>query len=181
MGALVVTVVVVVAFVVFRNVFSDEPDTVVPDAVEYLPTVQQVQAAGDITPVYPAQVPDGWIVSAVRLEPDDTFRFELNFFTGGDDFVGLRQQDVPVEELLDTYVDDDTVSDDDLTGVGSLAGTWEGWRDSGGDHAFSAEVDGTTVLVFGDVPAAELADLVGRLTDEDLPGSGATPAPSPTG
>ena len=64
-GALVITVVAVVAFVGFRALVSDQPD-VEPEAVDYLETVGLAQD-GDVEPVYPAELPEGWI--ATRAEP----------------------------------------------------------------------------------------------------------------
>ncbi len=177
-GSMIVMVLAVVAFVLFRSVFSDDLDQGRPDPIDYLPSLQQLQANG-YDAVYPPTLPEGWIVTSLDVDPGDRPAYGLNFFTGDDKFVGLRQADEDVEDLLAEFVDEDVTEQQALTGV-ALGGTWEGWSDDGGDHAYSTTFGDDTVLVFGDVPADDLADLVALLTADALPAPGAaSPSPAP--
>lgn len=167
-GAMIVMVLVVVGFVLYRGLFSDPPELSV-DAVDYRAEVADLQANG-LDVVYPATLPDGWKATRVPFEPGEKPRFGINFFTDDDDFVGLRQVEEDVDDLLEESGVEDADEADPLTGVGGVASTWEGWSDpNDGDHAFTAEVGGRTVLVYGDVPADELAELVGLLTEAPVP------------
>jgi Protein of unknown function (DUF4245) len=172
-GSMIVIVLVVIGFVVFRGAFSKDIDEGAPDAIDYLETVEQYQAGG-LTVVYPETLPDGWIVTradAERVErPGDQPALGIDLYTDDDRYVGIKLADEDVDDLLEEYVDDDPAEDDPLTGAGGVAADWEGWSDDGGDHAFTAVYGDRTLLVFGSVSADELADVVGRLTDELRPG-----------
>ena len=173
-GAIIIIVVVVLGFVVFRGVFSDAPEQDIPE-VDYREQVLGLQSNG-VDTVYPTDLPEGWRATEVRFEPGDSPRLELNFFTDGNDFVGLRLVDEEVEDLLEEAGLDRPVEEEPLVGVGDVAEQWDGWSDEDGDHAYSAEVGGATVLLYGSVSADVLADVVGRLSTEPLP----TPGPSPS-
>ncbi len=138
--------------------------------------MQGLQANG-LDLVYPPTLPEGWIVTDIRPTFGDRPTVGINLYTAEDTFVGIRQQDASVDDLLSTYVDDNPADEAPLDGVGELSATWQGWSDGGGDHAYSTEVGGDTVLVFGDVPAAELAELVALLTTDPVPGTTTSPTP----
>lgn len=178
-GAMIVIVLVVVGFVVYRGLFSDPQERRV-ESVDYLTDVRQLQESG-FEAVYPATLPEGWRATEVRVvDPGEDPGLALNFFTDDDDFVGVRQVDEDVDDLLAASGVDDADEADPLEGVGDLAPTWAGWSDPDGDHAYSAEVGDRTVVVYGSVPAARLADLVGRLTRAPVPtpSGSATPGPA---
>ncbi|MDO9456939.1 DUF4245 family protein [Nocardioides sp.] len=178
-GAMIVIVLVVVGFVVYRSIFSDPPVQPIPD-VDYRAQVLDLQVNGLDDVVYPADLPDGWRSTEVRFKPGQDQRLEINFFTDDKDFVGLRQVDEDVEDLLEESGVEDAAEEDPLTGdaAGSVADRWDGWSDEDGDHAYSAEVGSQTVLVYGSVSAGDLADLVGRLTTDALPSPSASSSPS---
>ena len=175
-GAMIIIVLMVLAFVVYRGIFRDPPETELA-TVDYRDEVLGLQANG-VGVVYPESLPDGWRSTEVRDVPSEQPRFELNFFTDDDNFVGLRQVEEDVDDLLEEAGIDEPREEDPLTGdaAGDVVSQWDAWSDDDEDHAYSAEVDGRTVLVYGSVSAEDLADLVGRLSTDPLP----TPAPSPT-
>ncbi|MCW2814093.1 MAG: hypothetical protein JWN84_1548 [Nocardioides sp.] len=175
-GAMIIIVLMVLAFVVYRGIFRDPPETEL-GTVDYRDEVLGLQS-NDVDVVYPDSLPEGWRATEVRYVPSEQPRFELNFFTDDDNFVGLRQVEEDVEDLLEAAGIEEPREEDPLTGdaAGDVVTQWDAWSDPDGDHAYSAEVGGRSVLVYGSVSAADLADLVGRLTDDALP----TPAPSPT-
>ena len=174
-ASVVVIVVLVVGIFVLRDLVFGTPPERRPESVEYLDSVQGLQQNGfDV--VYPVSLPEGWIVTEVGAELGERPSYRFNLYTADEEFVGIRQESLEsarLEELLEQYVDESTRSEDPLTDVGDLAPTWEGWSDDGGDLAYSAEIAGTTVLVFGDVPVDELSDLVSRLGTDEI----ATPDP----
>jgi hypothetical protein len=166
-GAMLITVVAVVAFVGFRTLVSDEPD-VEPEAVDYLETVGLAQD-GDVEPVYPAALPDGWIATRAEVLPDAPPGFDLAMLTDDEAFVGMVWSGEPIDDLLVERVDDEDVEDaEPLTVDGSVARRWEGYADPGGDLAYAAEVGDHAVLVYGSASADDLRAIVESLTTAPL-------------
>jgi hypothetical protein len=85
--------------------------------------------------------------------------------TDAGDFVGVRQEDAPLDDLLTTYVDEQTVKGSPITVTGSVARRWQAYADEGGDHAYAAELGNDEVLVYGSAPTADLRRVLGLLTD----------------
>jgi hypothetical protein len=160
---MVITVVAVVGFVAFRSLFTDEPE-VRPEAVDYLEIVGLAQDAA-IRPVYPEELPEGWIATRAEVLPDEPPAFDLALLTDDDEFVGVVWSTDSLDSLLAERVDDEDVEDaDPLTVRGSVARTWEGYADAGGDRAYAAEVGRRTVLVYGSASDEELRGIVAALT-----------------
>lgn len=176
-GAMLVIVVLVLGIVGVRSLFSADADQGPPPEVDYLDQVLVLQQSGEDV-VYPASLPDGWYAKGIDIDPDDRPTFRINFVTDDEKFVGLRQRDESVDDLLDDNTNGDLEEIDPLTGVGDLGVTWQGWSADGGDNAYSTEVGGQTVIVYGDVSADELTSLIELLTVDPLPG--ATPSPAST-
>ncbi|WP_134764803.1 DUF4245 family protein [Nocardioides sp. 1609] len=184
-GAMVVAVIIVLVLVVARGLLSSDVDNTDRPAVDYLENVEQLQRS-DIGVVYPASLPSGWSVTAVDVadieRPGALPAIGFDLLTDDDKYVGIKVEQESADDLLEEYVDEDPAEADPLTGAGGpgLTTDWAGWEDDGGDRAFTATYgEDRTVLVLGAVPADELADLVGRLTDATLPGVTPQAAPSP--
>ncbi len=171
--AMVVTVVAVGAIVILRSLLSTDVE-IEPDNVDYLEKVAQAQGAG-LEPVYPPTVPEGWQATGAEVTPGDPPGFGLTFLTDDDKFIGLRQVDDDVDDLLEEEVDESTDEGDPFEVSGSVASTWETYSDDGGDLAYAAEVGEMIVLVYGSADREDLEQLVGSLTTRPLPSS----APSP--
>jgi hypothetical protein len=171
--AMVVTVVAVVALVLLRSLISADVE-IEPENVDYLEKVEQAQDAG-LEPVYPPALPEGWQATGAEVTPGQPPGFGLTLLTGDEKFVGLRQENDSIDDLLDEYVDDGTDEGDPFEVTGSVAPTWETYSDTGGDLAYVAEVGETIVLVYGSADRADIEELVGSLTTRPLP----TSAPSP--
>ncbi len=67
LGALLVTLLVIGAFVAFRALNRDELETS-PDSVDYLEQAALAQEAG-LDVVYPRDLPDGWQATNVEVVP----------------------------------------------------------------------------------------------------------------
>jgi hypothetical protein len=165
-GSMIVLVLVVLGIVVFRGAFRETPEYK-PDHIDYLELVTSIQQAG-LTPVYPAELPDGWYVKDATFTPGDRPVFDLAMTTADDQFAGLHQEDRSLDELVDTYVGDDATQGDDVDVSGTVAPTWQTFSDPGGDHAFAAQVGDDTILVYGSAPDDELRGLVESLTTAEL-------------
>jgi hypothetical protein len=163
-ASLVVTVLAVGAFVALRAFGSDDLE-VRPEPVDYLSVVDAAQDAG-IDVVYPPTLPRGWEATSVDYAPGGRLDWGIGTLTDDGKFAGVRQADDSVDDLLDAWVDADPVEGDPIEVPGAVVRQWRSWSDSGGDHAFSAELGDTTVLVFGSASVDDLRDLLGRLTLE---------------
>jgi hypothetical protein len=161
-GALIVTVLVVLAFVAWRGLFrGDAEDT--PVAVEWQDSVQLAQQA-DLRVVHPRDLPAGWTATSVDLQAGDDPRWGLGVLTADGDFVGIRQQDASIDDLVEQYVDEKAESGDDASVPSEVADTWQTFTDSGGDHGYATEVGDEAVLVYGSAPVADLETYLGLLT-----------------
>jgi hypothetical protein len=168
-GALLVTLLAIGAFVAFRALNRDQPDGS-PDPVDYLEQVGYAQEAG-IDVVYPSSLPKGWYATSVTLGQQQPPAWGIGMLTDSGSFVGIRQEQDDVDDLLATYVDEEHVDDaPSLSVEGSIAPQWQGYTDDGGDRAYAAEVDGETVLVYGSASEADMRTVVESLTTQRRPG-----------
>jgi len=166
LGAIIVLVLVVVAFVLVRGTFRETP-TYEPEPIDYLALVTSVQETGAV-PAYPEALPDGWFVKDAAFTPGDRPVLDLAMTTADERFAGLHQEDRSVDELVGTYVGGDATEGDPVQIAGTVAAQWQTFSDPGGDHAFAAEVGEETVLVYGSASEDELRALVESLTTDRL-------------
>jgi hypothetical protein len=162
-GSMIVLVLAVLAFVLFRGVFRDNEAAEV-EPVDYLSVVGPAQDAG-LRVVYPPSLPEGWKATSVAYDPSTRAAWGIGMLTDEGRFVGVRQEDDDLESLLDTYVDDDAVEGDTVTVDGAIVSEWQEWSDDGGDHAYAATIGDFEVLVFGEAPVEDLLTVVRSLTD----------------
>jgi hypothetical protein len=163
-GSLLVTLLFVGAYVAFRALTREELE-VKPEPVDYVATVANLQRS-DVEVVYPKDLPEGWIASSLDVVPGDDPAFGVGMLTDDGEFVGVRQEDAPLDNLLTRYVDDEPTEGEVLTVTGSVARTWRSFTDSGGDLAYAAELGDDEVLVYGSASAADLRELIGLLTTD---------------
>jgi hypothetical protein len=153
-GAMLVVVVVVVAFVALRGLNREQPD-VRPEPVDYLAAVEQARSAG-ITPVHPPALPDGWIATSVHVAAVDSPEWGMGVLTDDGAFVGLRQEDVGVDSLVSTYVDEEATRGNEVDLEGELPGPWQSWSDEGGDVGYTTELGDEALLVYGSAPRRDV-------------------------
>jgi hypothetical protein len=171
--AMVVTIAAVIVLVLVRSLLSTDVE-VEPADVDYLEKVEQAQDAG-LTPVYPPALPEGWQATGAEVTPGQPPGFGLTLLTDDDKFVGVRQENDSVDDLLEEYVVEETDEGEPFVATGSVARTWETYSDERGDLAYAAEVGETTLLVYGSADRADIEGLVGSLTTRLL----TDPSPSP--
>jgi hypothetical protein len=165
-GALLVTLLVILAFVGFRALNRSNLD-VKPERVDYLAQVHYAQQAGSDV-VYPARLPSGWYATQVTLSPGTPSELELSMLTGDGAYVGFVESPESLPDLLSTYVDPHATGGPTTTVTGSVVARWSTWKDGGGDTALAAQRgqgrDRQSLLVFGTVTQAQLEDLASSLT-----------------
>ncbi len=165
-GAMLVLLLAVTIFLVFREAFRTTPRFEV-EPVDYLEVVEVVQAEdGQI--VYPAELPDGWVAKNVQYSPGERPVWTLAMDTADGSFVGIRQEDEDAEDLVEEWIDENAADDGSAEVDSPVATTWQVWSDEGGDLGYSTEVGGQTVLVYGSASAADQEALLALLTTERL-------------
>lgn len=161
-GALIVTVVVVVAFVAWRGLFRGEADDT-PTPVDWQDSVEVAEQAG-LEVVHPLELPAGWTATSVDLRAGDDPEWGMGVLTDDGSFIGIRQQDAAVDELVRRYVDEEAEAGPDAAIASDVTGTWQTWTDSGGDHGYSAEIGDEALLVYGSASVEDIEAYVGLLT-----------------
>ena len=161
-GALIVTVLFVVAFVAWRSLFRTDVDDT-PVAVDWQESVKLAEQA-DLRVVHPRELPAGWTATSTDLSAGDDPRWGLGVLTEDGDFVGIRQQDSSVDDLVDLYVDEKAEAGDDADVPSEISDTWQTFSDAGGDHGYATEIDDEAVLVYGSAPVDDIEAYIGLLT-----------------
>jgi hypothetical protein len=160
-GALIVTLVVIAAFVAFRALNRDDLE-IKPEPVDYLGSVKYIEQSGDSV-VYPPALPKGWICTTAHYAPGRHPEWDLGVLTDAGTFVGLREEDAPVDELVRDYVDKNAAEGPPVHLDSPLGRQWRTFTDSGGDYALVVERDDETLIVYGSADDQEIRDFAASL------------------
>lgn len=163
-GALIFLVLVVLGWVVFRAVTSDNKPTPIR-TVDWSAWVKAGRAEQAIGLYAPASLPTGWRATSVNYAGGAQAQWHLGMLTDRGKYVGIEESRSTTRKLVEQYVDPNAVRGKDVEVGGE---TWQTWSDSGGDHALvrSIEVDGRpyeSVLVGGSADQASIERFVGTL------------------
>ncbi len=158
-GAMVVLVLVVCAFVVFRELVREDPQNPV-EAVDYARPVQYARTEADFDLLAPQKLPEGWIATSVRFTDGSDQRWHHGLLTDDRRSIGLEQTALPIPDAVEEFVDEEATQGEDVTVAGE---TWQSWTDAGEDLALVRESDDVTTLVVGRVPQATLEELIATL------------------
>lgn len=159
-GAMIVLLVVVVAFVGFRDLNRDEPASPVR-AVDYAVDARFARGEASFDLLAPERLPEGWIATTARYVPGSAERWHLGMLTDAERYVGLEQSAAPVTAMVAEHVDADAERGEP---VGVDGAKWETWSDEGGDLALVRREAGITTLVVGhEVPVGVLVDFTASL------------------
>ncbi|WP_154402845.1 DUF4245 family protein [Nocardioides speluncae] len=165
-GAMVVTLVAIGAYLVFRAVTRAELE-VEREPVDYLASVPYAQEQG-FAVAYPPSLPKGWRATTADLDTGPAPEWALGILTDRDRFVGLRQNERAAADLVEEYVDEDAAEGDPVSLDSQVAPRWRSFTDDGGDYALVAELtgksEGQTLIVFGSAGEEQVRDLAASLT-----------------
>lgn len=160
-GAMGVTLVLILGFVLFRAV-NREDLHYEPEPVDYLPVVEGIQASTPLMPAYPPVLAEGWVATLAAWE-NDTLTWRLNLLTDEGRFLGVRQSRRQLgDSLVEQYVDEDAQQGATIELGGALAGEWVEWSD-GSDYALVRETGDEALLVVGTGSEDEVRDLAESL------------------
>ena len=158
-GAMLVLVLVVGAFVTLREVYRDEPANPVR-AVDYTKPAEYARGEAEFDLMAPATVPKGWMATNVRFVNGRDQSWHLSFLTEEGRYVGLKQQDQSADGMVEEFVDEEAEQGEDVVIRGQ---TWQSWSDPGGDLALVREGRDVTTLVLGTASPDVLEEFVRSL------------------
>ncbi len=164
-GAMVVTVLVVLAFVGFRSLASDNQETPVR-AVDHVAVADAARADKQLAVLVPARLPIGWRATSATYRPGQQPTWHLGLLTDGTKYVGVEESRAGTKAMVEEHVDPDAQRGEPV----SLGGRqWQTWTDAGGDYALVTRVDGPrgeeTVLVVGTAERSEVRDIAAGLLE----------------
>lgn len=167
MASLLVLVVIVVPVVLIVQWRGNETREIrgggQTHAADWRGAVKSAQDA-KIDVVHPRTLPAGWYANTDPTytggdEPDWT----MSFVKGETSYVGVEWSVRPADVLARKEIDLQPRKGRTVALRSEIADRWTGWSDAGGDHGYSASVDGRTVLVWGP-KEADVRRFVGLLT-----------------
>lgn len=159
-GAMLVILAVVVAFVVLREINRNDPASPVR-SIDYTRDADFARDQAGFEVLAPPSLPAGWRATTARYVPGADEHWHLGMLTDDDRYVGLEQSADLAETMVEQHVDEAATRADPVSVAGA---EWTTWRDGGGDLALVRQDAGTTTLVVGhEVDADVLADFVASL------------------
>jgi hypothetical protein len=163
-GAMVVTVVAVVAFWGLNALKTDHEATPVR-AVDYAAMMRAGRADHKLLVMAPASLPRGWKATSATYQTGTAPSWHLGVLTDKGKYVGVEETLGGVKDLVEAHVDADAVQGKDVTIDGQAFQTW---TDAGGDYAVSRTVrlagdDVESYLVVGTAPDATIREFASGL------------------
>lgn len=158
-GAMLVSLAVIAAFVAFRGIVRTQPQSPPVEPVDYQQTLHYARGQADFPLLGPASLPKGWRATSVSFVPRPV-RWHLGVLTDKEKYVGLEQARDSVGDLVDTYVDPQAARGGSVRIGGSV---WQSWSDTGGDYALTRSEGGVTTLVVGTAGSGVITDYVKSL------------------
>jgi uncharacterized protein DUF4245 len=159
-GAMIVLVLIVAAFVVFRDVNRRDVASPVRE-IDYAQDAAFARQQAGFDLVAPPELPEGWRATTARFVDGGDERWHLGMLTEDDRYVGLEQSGASVDSMVETHVDEQAERGKAVLVAGE---PWRTWSDDGGDLALVRADRGTTTLVVGhDVPVDVLVAFAASL------------------
>ena len=158
-GAMILLLVVIAAFVIFREANRTEPADPV-EAIEWRGAASYARQEADFALLAPRRLPDGWIATSVRFGRQDEQSWHLGLLTDERSYVGLEQTEDSPSTMVEDFVDEEAERGEDVVVDGA---TWEAWSDEE-DEALVREGKDVTTLVVGTVSQEELVEFLGTLS-----------------
>jgi hypothetical protein len=158
-GALLVLLLLVGAFVLLHQLNSSEPANPAKP-VDYSTPARYARGTATFDLLAPRRLPSGWIATSVRFQNGRDETWHLGCLTGERRYVGLEQEDAPLSSMLEEFVGKDAERGADVPVAGR---TWETWTTPDDDRALVRETDAVTTVVVGRVPQSTLETFIGTL------------------
>lgn len=158
-GAMLVILLVIAAFWVFREAFRTTPHPRVP-TVDYAATARAASDSASFDVLTPGSLPPRWRATSATYTPAPGEHWHLGVLTAQDRYLGLEQGAAGVAAMVEEYVDPEATRGGRVRVDGQ---SWTTYADAGGDHALARREAGVTTLVVGPVDREVLVRYVGSL------------------
>lgn len=123
--------------------FTNTPDDPIGDGVEYSETATSARLAATYPLLAPTSLPEGWRANGVRFSPGGSQAWHLGVLTDENRYIGLEQEKVPVDDLIETYAEGaERVGTVDVGGT-----TWQVHEGPDGRLAWTVETPEVSTLV----------------------------------
>ena len=172
LGAMVATVLAVVAFVAFRGLTRDNEPTAVP-AVDWHISYQAARADNKLQVLAPpGSLPSGWKATSVSYLPGAEPAWHLGMLTAKGKYVGIDESTDHLDGLVQRYVDQDASRGKDVVVDGER---WQVFTDARGDYALGRSIPGSggqtieSQLVGGSAPPATVREFAATLPPPPVP------------
>ncbi len=164
LGALIVSVVAVLAIAGLRALTSDPEPTPVR-AVDYSAMMRAGRADAKLLVLAPERLPAGWTATSATYTTGGSPTWHLGMLTDQRKYVGVEESGASVRSLVTEHVDVNAERGADVTIAGE---TWQVWTDSGGDYAVVRTLPGPkgqseTVVVVGSAPETAIREFAATL------------------
>jgi len=164
-GAMLATLLAVLAFAAFRGLTRDNEPTPVR-GVDYAASVRAAIEGKKLSVLAPDRLPTGWTATSAAYTRGGSPSWHLGTLTGDRNYVGVEESLSDTDDVVEEHVDVNADPGQDVTIDGER---WQTWTDSGGDYAVTRTIRGPdgsrqTVLVVGSAPDAQVRQLAGSLT-----------------
>ena len=164
-GALLVLLVGVGAFVVLRDVNRVDPADPVR-TVDYAAPARFAQQAAQFELLAPRRLPEGWVATSVRFEDDpEEQSWHLGLLTDEQRYIGVEQAQRTIEAMVEDFVDEDAtqVGEVDVDGT-----TWSRWAEPGRDPDADVSAASGADLALVRQTGEAVALVVGRAPEQHL-------------
>jgi hypothetical protein len=158
-GAMVVLVLVVAGFVIFREVNRNDPVSPVK-ALDITQSVEFAREEARFPLLAPAELPEGWIATSVRFQNGRQQSWHLGMLTEDEKYVGLEQERRSLDDMVEEHVDEEAERGDDVVVDGQ---TWQTFTDEDDDLALVRETPEVTTLLVGRVSQETFEELLATL------------------
>jgi hypothetical protein len=144
-GAMIVLVLVVLAFVGFRAATRGDAAREV-EPVDVQGPTEFARESVDFTVLSPTELPDGWIATSVRLDGGRDPAWHVGVLTDEERYIGLEQADRSVGDMVEQHVGEDAVDEGEVSVADR---SWTVYRDETDDDLalVSEEPDVVSVIV----------------------------------
>ncbi|MCW2786473.1 MAG: hypothetical protein JWP74_2990 [Marmoricola sp.] len=168
-GSMIVVVLVVVGWVGFRSVTSDNQSTPI-QTVDWSGWVRAGHSDGSLLLYAPTALPKGWRATSVNFNGGIDAHWHLGILTNTGKYLGIDEGRGSTSDLADQFIDPHAVRGKDVTINGT---SWETWTDSRGNYAVAlTSVTGPnlhdSVMIGGTEPDAQIRKFAASLTTDKV-------------
>lgn len=159
-GALLVLLVVIAAFVGLRAISRDNEATPVA-TVDYAPVLKQARADKALLAPAPDPMPKGWRATSVRFSPAPHDSWHLGILTGNGKYVGIDESGSTVSDKVNEFLGNDATKGAPVP-IGERR--WQAWSRPDGNYALTLDTTTGSIWVGGSAGESVVRKFTGELS-----------------